>query len=116
MIIAVCAKKEDDCLIYDREYYLFDTGLATAFLILQATDLDLVAHPIAGYSQKKTRSILNIPDEYQVITLIIIGKHAEYLKASLSDQQKKRERTRPERKPFRVFVHHNKFSKEKSNG
>ena len=116
MIIAVCCKKEDDCVIYDREYFLFDTGLATAFLVLQATELGLVAHPIAGYSPRKTRAVLHIPDAYQVITLVIIGKHADSLKPSLSEQQKKREYKRPERKPFSVFVHHNTFTKEESNG
>jgi len=116
MIIAVCTKKEDDCVIYDREYYLFDTGLATAFLILRATDLGLVAHPIAGYSPRRTREVLGISDEYQVITLVIIGRHAKSLKPSLSEQQKKRESVRPERKPFSVFVHHNSFTTEESNG
>lgn len=55
MIIVVFSKRDDDCVIRDREYYLFDTGMATAFLILRATELGLVAHPIAGYSPKKTR-------------------------------------------------------------
>jgi len=37
MIIAVFSKKENDCMIKDREYYLFDTGMATALIILRAT-------------------------------------------------------------------------------
>lgn len=109
MIITVCAKKEDDCQIYDREYYLFDLGLASAFLILQATDLDLVAHPIAGYSPKKVRQILCIPDDYMVITLIVIGKHEKINGNYLSEKQVKAEKTRPLRKPLESFIHHNTF-------
>jgi nitroreductase len=111
MYIAVCAKKPDDCVIYDREYYLFDTGIATGFLILQATELGLVAHPIAGYSPKKTRQILSIPDDLQVIALIIVGKHADRIKPVLSDNQKEQEIQRPLRKPFSAFVHNNRFTK-----
>lgn len=104
LYIAVCARKQDDCVIYDREYYLFDTGLATGFLILQATELDLVAHPIAGYSPKKTRKILSIPDDMQVIALIIVGKHKEPLRNSLSEKQQQTELNRPERKPVNKIV------------
>lgn len=109
MIIVVCAKKEDDCVIYDREYYLFDLGLASGFLILQATALGLVAHPIAGYSPKKVRKILSIPDDYMVITIIIIGKHRETISPYLSEKQKQAEKQRPPRKPLETFIHHNSF-------
>ena len=57
MIIAVLSKKEFDCIIGERVYHQFDTGMSTAFLILRATELGLVAHPIAGYSPRKTRKI-----------------------------------------------------------
>ncbi|MEE8603953.1 MAG: nitroreductase family protein [Candidatus Aminicenantaceae bacterium] len=104
MIIAVLSKKEDDCIIGDRIYYQFDCGLAAGFLILRVTELGLVAHPIAGYSPKKTKEILGIPEEYQVITLIIVGKHAEQISPVLSDNQKAAEKKRPERKKISEFV------------
>jgi len=109
MIIVVCSKKEDDCLIKDREYYLFDTGMATAFLILRATELGLVAHPIAGYSPKKTREILDIPDEMNVITLVIVGKHADKIHPELTEKQIETEKERPKRKTIKEFVYLNKW-------
>ena len=109
MIIAVCSKKEDDCLIKDREYYLFDTGMATALLILRATELGLVAHPIAGYSPKKTREILDIPDEMNVITLVIVGKHADKIHPELTEKQIETEKERPKRKTIKEFVYLNKW-------
>ena len=63
MYIAVLSKKDYDCIINERVYHQFDTGMATAFLILRATELGLVAHPIAGYSPQKTREVLGIPDD-----------------------------------------------------
>ena len=105
MIIAVFSKKDDDCVVKDREYYQFDTGLGTAFLILKATDMGLVAHPIAGYDESKTKKVLDIPDDYQVITLVIVGKHSDKIKNELTDSQSKTEKERPERKNLSEFVH-----------
>ena len=109
LIIVVFSKREDDCIIREREYYQFDCGLATAFLILRATELGLVAHPIAGYSPKKTREILSIPDEYTVITLVIVGKHSDTISPLLSEKQVQAEKQRPERMPFGQFVYMNRF-------
>ena len=112
MIIAVFSKKEDDCVIRDRKYYLFDTGMATGSLILRATELGLVAHPIAGYSPKKTREILGIPDEHNVIALVIVGKHSEKISSILSDKQVEAENKRPERIPLDKFVYINKYEEK----
>jgi nitroreductase len=101
MIIAVLSKNEFDCIIKERQYYQFDCGMATAFLILRATELGLVAHPIAGYSPQKTREILGIPDDLEVITLVNVGKHARDLHPVLSEKQRGTELTRPERFPLR---------------
>ena len=100
LVIAVCAEKEADCVIREREYYQFDTGLQTAFLILRATELGLVAHPIAGYSPKKTREALGIPERVAVVTLVLVGRHADTPSPVLSEQQLGWERQRPKRLPF----------------
>jgi len=110
MIIAVFSRKEDDCLREGREYHQFDTGLATAFLILRATELGLVAHPIAGFDAARARDILNIPDIYQVITLVLVGKHAVAISPALTPQQAASESVRPERFPREKFVFLNKYS------
>jgi len=109
MIIVVFSKKENDCLIKDREYYLFDTGMATAFIILRATELGLVAHPIAGYSPKKTREILGVPDEMNVITLIIVGKHSSQMNPLMNETQIEVEKERPERLATDKIVFMNRY-------
>jgi nitroreductase len=109
MVIAVLSKPKLDCIIKDRKYYLFDTGMATASLILRATELGLVAHPIAGFSPAKTRQVLSIPDDIEVVTLVIIGKKSDILNPDLSEQQKNAEKERPPRLSFKEFVHINEF-------
>ena len=109
LIVAVFSRKEDDCIIKDRIYHQFDCGLAAGFLLLRATELGLVAHPIAGFSPKKTKEILGIPEEYEVITLIIVGKHSDKISPILSEQQIELEKNRPERLPFEKIAHLNRF-------
>ncbi|NPV14839.1 nitroreductase family protein [candidate division WOR-3 bacterium] len=110
IVVAVFAEKEADCIIHDREYYLFDTGMQTAFLILRATELGLVAHPIAGYSPKKVREVLNIPERFNIITLILIGKHADTISPVLSEKQVEWEKTRPERLPQDKVLFFNRYT------
>ena len=111
MIVAVCSRNDLDCLVKNREYFLFDTGMSTAFLILRATELGLVAHPIAGFDEEKVKDILGVPGEMSVIALIIIGKHTEKINPVLSEQQIAWEKIRPERNDLSDFTFLNKYGK-----
>jgi len=110
LIIAVFSRVNDDCVIKEREYYLFDTGLATGFIILRATELGLVAHPIAGFDEEKVKHILEIPDDMKLITLVNIGKKTEEINPDLSEPQKLGEKQRPPRKELGEFIYINKYS------
>jgi len=109
LIIAVFSKPELDCLIKERKYYMFDTGMATAAMILRATELGLVAHPIAGFSPKKTREILDIPEDMEVITLVIVGKRSDSISPALSEKQIAAEKERPERIPLTEFAYKDRY-------
>ncbi len=97
MVIAVCARREDDCTVKGREYFQFDTGMAVAMLMLKATELGLVAHAIAGFKAGSAREVLDIPDDQSLITLIICGAGAENPRELLNDSQLARELERPPR-------------------
>lgn len=109
LVVAVFSRKEDDCVIKEREYHQFDAGLAAAFLILRATELGFIAHPIAGYSPAKVREALGIPAEYQVITLINVGRKAAEFDPTLSPDKIEAETTRPERLPLAQFAFMNRY-------
>ncbi len=104
MIIAVVSRADLDCQVKGRDYYLFDTGMATAFLILRATELGLVAHPIAGYDEEKAKEVLGVPDDMTVITLVNVGLHSDTINDLLSEDQAESEKERPERKPLEEFA------------
>ena len=112
MFIGVFSERSFDCDIKEREYYLFDTGMATALLILRATELGLVAHPIAGYDEEKAKEILHIPEEMKLITLIVVGKKSEEMSPALSEKQREMEETRPERLPFERFAFIDRYHAE----
>lgn len=110
LIIAVFSRPDDDCIIGERRYYLFDTGLATAFIILWATELGLVAHPIAGFNEEKAKEILKIPDKMRLITLVNVGTHSDKINPVLSDAMKLGEKQRPPRKSLDKFVYINEYN------
>jgi nitroreductase len=96
LIVAAFARKDADCVIKEREYYLFDLGIAVSAIMLRAAELDLVAHPIAGFDNEAARLALGIPDGNLVLTLLIVGKKTEDLSA-LTPQQAAAEPSRPAR-------------------
>ncbi len=54
----------------------FDTGMAVAQLILQATHLGLVAHPLSGFDHEKARHEFNIPLDYTIEAMVAVGERA----------------------------------------
>jgi nitroreductase len=67
VIIIVCARPGDDVKIDGKEYYLFDVGLAVENMLLAATDLGLVTHPMASFNEAEVKRILHIPDDVRVV-------------------------------------------------
>ncbi len=97
LLVAVFSNQDSGCNISDRDYYLFDTGIAVSYLILRATEMGLVAHPTSYYDEKKAKHILNLPEEMVLITILAIGKHSDSSEVILSPDQEKDERQRPRR-------------------
>jgi nitroreductase len=110
MIIVPFGKLEDDCDVRGRQYYMFDIGMACAFIQLRATELGLVAHPIIGFNEEKVGDILGIPKEMTVITLINVGRRSDTISPVLSEDQVKKEKERPKRKPVEEMVFRNRYS------
>lgn len=104
MVAIVYTKKDYDCVLKERDYYLFDTGISVGFLILRATEKGFVAHTIAGYDVEKIKNNFNIESDNTVIALIIFGKHARKANELMSDWQKEQEEKRPVRKRLKEFI------------
>lgn len=106
LIIALAVRPCDDCRLDEgRDYAYFDLGLCAMNIMLQASHLGLIAHPIAGFTPKKVRSVLTIPKEYDIITLLVIGKPGPA--DDLENWQIKAETSSRDRKPLDQVVHWN---------
>ncbi|QDQ98958.1 nitroreductase [Tomitella fengzijianii] len=57
----------------DLPYAMFDAGLATAQLSLQAVSMGLVAHPMSGFDRDEARRSLRIPDGFEPLVMIALG-------------------------------------------
>ena len=104
LLIAVYTHKNLDCIIKNRKYANFDTGMATAFMILRATEMGLVMHPIAGFKNNKTKEILKIPDKMKLITILVVGKKADEIDPDLNEKQQFLEEERAPRLEIDQFV------------
>jgi nitroreductase len=109
LAVAICSQRDLDCKTGGRDYYLFDCGIAAAFLVLRATELGLVAHPIAGYDEAKAKEALGVPADLQLISLIFVGRKSESLGQLLSPAQAAREAERPPRKELSEFAFVDQF-------
>ena len=109
MMIAVFSQPENDCMIRERNYYLFDTGMAVGLILLRATELGLVAHPIAGFDEEKAKEIVGIPKEMRLITFINVGKKSDDINPVLSEHMKLGEKQRPPRNPLKEFAYIDKY-------
>jgi nitroreductase len=75
-----------------------DVGLASENLLLQATALGLVAHPMAGFDVERARAELKIPSGYEPVAMIAVGYPGEL--SVLPDYLQQRELKPRERKPL----------------
>jgi len=115
LIVAFASRVDLDCRIPDgREYFLFGCGLAAMNLMLQATEMGLIAHPIAGFRQSEVKEALGVPEDYTVITLIIVGHPTDDL-TGLSEKHQADEISERTRRPLEEVISRNHFEFDDPN-
>lgn len=77
-----------------------DVGLATENLLLEAIELGLAAHPMAGYDPERARSEFGIPDGFTSIAMIAIGYPYRGELEDLDEKLRGKELAVRERKPM----------------
>ncbi len=110
LLIAAFSKPDLDCQLKDgRQYYQFDVGMAVQNILLQATELNLVARPMAGFKPDVIKEEFNLPDEYEVIVMIAVGYEGNM--DDLSEDLQKRSRAPRQRNPLSDNFFDNEFTK-----
>lgn len=107
VLIIVFVNPRENAFPDGKEFCLIDVGLAMGNLLLAATDLGLVTHPMAAVDEVELRKILEIPDEVKFVVATPLAYPAEgsYEKAA---QERLSQRTR---KDLKELVYTNAWGK-----
>jgi nitroreductase len=97
VLILVFVNPKDYVFPDGKTFYLLDVGLAMENLLLAATDLGLITHPMASLDEGKLKEMLGVPDEMEFVIATPLGYPVEgsYEKAA---QERLSQRNRKELK------------------
>jgi nitroreductase len=74
-----------------------DVGLASENLVLQATELGLITHQMAGFDAARARELFNIPEGFTPMAMIVVGYPGRL--EELPEPLQEREKAPRSRKP-----------------
>ena len=107
LLIAVCAHQNFEHNNESNRWAQYDTGAAAENICLQSTSLGLKAHQMGGFDSLKTKLLAAIPDDYDVMSFIAIGKCLE--ESEYNDEQRKKEMAPRKRKALKELYFINKW-------
>jgi nitroreductase len=108
VLVVVIARKNFE---HNEKYSIthqFDAGAAWENLALEASSRGLVAHGMQGFDYERSRTDLQIPDSFDVMSMIAIGKKGP--KDNLPSQLQERESPN-DRKPLAEIIMEGQFRK-----
>jgi nitroreductase len=108
LLVVVISRKNFE---HNEKYSIthqYDAGAAWENLALEASSRGLVAHGMAGFDYVKARIDLEVPDNFDVMAMIAIGKKGP--KDNLPQQLQKREYPN-DRKPLKDIVMEGQYKK-----
>lgn len=90
-----------------NNWHAFDAGAAWLSMAFQAMQMGLAAHALAGFEADKIRAATGMPEDYAILTVVVLGKPGD--KAKLPEALQAREAPN-DRKPLSAMVFEGKFS------
>jgi nitroreductase len=87
-----------------------DVGLAMGILCVQAVDLELSVHQMAGFDVEKAREVLKIPEGHDPVAAIAIGYMTNPDNCD-NEKLQAREKTIGQRKPQKEFLFDGEWGK-----
>ncbi|MBN1277987.1 MAG: nitroreductase family protein [Deltaproteobacteria bacterium] len=102
VLIVICGKKgragyyKGQAATILGDWFMYDLGIATQSLCLTAHDLGLGTVIIGLFDHDRAKTILNVPDEYELVSIIPVGYAAK-------------ESPAPKRREINEFTHYDGF-------
>ncbi len=107
VMLIVVTKENGGCGAHGLPYWMMDVGLATQNILLQSFHLGLIAHPTAGWDERKLKDVTGIPEDRRIGTVIFIGYAGDI--TLLDERTQGKERAPRDRKEIGEIVHHDKW-------
>ncbi|MVT08525.1 nitroreductase family protein [Chitinophaga tropicalis] len=101
VLVAAVGVKELPDTQQKNHYYMYDTGLATSFILLQAQSMGIYAHVMGGFNKQHLAEEAAIPSNEEPVVVIALGYADDAEK--LEEPYKTRELTPRNRKPLDVI-------------
>lgn len=73
MIILALSSKKFAKNNKENTYARYDLGLAIGNMSLQATSMGLYVHQMAGFSPEKARELFEVPNSFDIVSMLAIG-------------------------------------------
>jgi nitroreductase len=108
VLVVVISRKNFEHTEKPSKTYQYEAGSAWENLALEAASRGLIAHGMAGFDYEKARKDLDIPDNFDVMAMIAIGKMGP--KESLPPQLQEKEQPN-DRKPLSEIIMEGQFRK-----
>ena len=86
-----------------RAQSLYDLGIASALMTLEANHRGLAVHQVGGFEKVKLHNDFNLPEEIQPISILVIGKQVG-VEAISNEDLAKRERSSRSRKSLSEII------------
>jgi nitroreductase len=107
VLIIAWGNPSDDVIADGKELYLFDIGLAVENMLLAATDLGLVTHPMANVKEDELRRLLGVPHEVR----FVIATPLAYPAAGCYEEAAQERLSQRTRKDLKEVVYANAWGK-----
>lgn len=89
VLLLLAARKSFTMNGQENFWHMFDTGTAWGYLSLEAQRRGYITHAMGGFDGETVIKAFSIPDEYEVVTIIAIGRPGN--PAQLSEELQSRE-------------------------
>lgn len=100
VLVAAVTTNEDGSA---RPFALYDAGLASAFMTVEANNRGIAVHPIAGFNRDVVKAEYSLPDNFTQTAILVLGKQAP-ASALIDPALIEREKAPRVRKPLTELV------------
>ncbi|MBW8682731.1 nitroreductase family protein [Chitinophaga rhizophila] len=103
-LVATIGIRETPDTQQKNHYYMHDVGMATSYLLLQALEMEVYGHIMAGFNKQQASEVAALPANEEPVSIIALGYIDDAEK--LEEPYKTRELTPRSRNPIATIAAH----------